>query len=313
MEMLIYLSAGVLGYSLAYIILYVLRGDRIIISQRLDRFVSRSKDEKLEMESARGNGRHFWKGRKSFASENLKMVLQSAGILMTPEEFLIGWFVLALVPTIIMTMIFSNTILSTIIALIGVVIPPVVVERAKAKRVELFSKQLGEALPVVGNSLRSGFTFQQSMENIYENMPDPIAYEFGKTIREMHYGMPFEEAIGRLGMRMNNKDLDLLISAVVIQGKVGGNLAELIDIIGETIKDRVKIKRDIKTMTSAGKLSGLILGFLPVVLAVALTILNPEYLSGFFTSSMGMAMIGLAIIMEIMGILVILKMTNIKF
>lgn len=313
MEILTLLSAGVLGYSVAYIILYILKGDKILISQRLNKFTTKSKNENLKMSDEKNKDRRLWRGSRGFASEKLKMDLQSAGILMKPEEFIIGWFGLALLPMLLVAIISDNWMLSFVVAIIGAIIPPVIVARAKNKRIELFSKQLGEALPVVGNSLRSGFTFQQSMENVHENMPDPIAYEFGKTIREMHYGMPFEEALTRLGRRMKNKDLDLMISAVIIQGKVGGNLAELIDIIGETIKDRVKIKRDIKTMTSAGKLSGLILGLLPVVLAIALTIMNPEYLSGFFTSTLGMVMIAVAVIMETIGCVVILKMTDIKF
>ncbi|MGB5824458.1 MAG: type II secretion system F family protein [Proteocatella sp.] len=313
MEILILMSVAVVGYSVAYMILYILKGDRIEISKRLDKFISKSKDENLKIGDKKNKGLRLWKGTRSFASDKLKMDLQSAGILMKPEEFIIGWFALALLPMALTLMIADNLMLSLAVAVIGAIIPPIIVIRAKDKRLELFSKQLGEALPIIGNSLRSGFTFQQSMENVYNNMPDPLAYEFGKTIREMRYGIPFEEAIGRLGKRMSNKDLNLLISAVIIQGKVGGNLAEIIDIIGETIKDRVKIKRDIKTMTSAGKLSGLILGLLPVVLAVALSIMNPGYLSGFFTSSLGMIMLAVAAVMETIGFIVILKMTDIKF
>jgi len=313
MEILILLSVGVLGYSLAYIVLCNFKMDKILVLKRLNKLIIKNKEENLKMGIERKKEKHFWRGSKSFASEKLKMDLQSAGILMKPEEFLIVWFILAIVPMILIIIISGNLGAALVVAFIGALIPPIIVERAKAKRLELFSRQLGEALPVIGNSLRSGFTFQQSMENVYNNMPDPLAYEFGKTIREIHYGMPFEESIKRLGNRMNNRDLDLLISSIIIQGKVGGNLAELIDVIGETIKDRVKIKRDIKTMTSAGKLSGLILGLLPVILIVLLTVINPDYLLGFFSSSLGMVMLGVAIIMEIIGCMVILRMTNIKF
>ncbi|MGL5257099.1 MAG: type II secretion system F family protein, partial [Proteocatella sp.] len=239
--------------------------------------------------------------------------LQSAGIIMRPEEFLIAWLGIAVLPMAIVFIISKNIMIAIIIAAICAMIPPIIVARTKVKRVELFSKQLGEALPIIGNSLRSGFTFQQSMENISNNMPEPLAYEFGKTMREMNYGMPFEEALLRLGKRMDNKDLDLLISAVMIQSKVGGNLAELVDIIGETIKDRVKIKRDIKTVTSSGRLSGIILGVLPIALVLLLLVINPKYLMGFFSSSLGIMMIFVAIAMEVVGFLVILKITNIKY
>lgn len=313
MELLFILSVGVFSYSVCYLILYILKFDKIIVSQRVNKLISKSKtDEAYEKDSKRISI-NLESKNKHFASEKLKEELQSAGIIMRPEEFLIAWLGIAVLPMAIVFIISKNIIIAIIIATICAMIPPIIVARTKVKRVELFSKQLGEALPIIGNSLRSGFTFQQSMENISNNMPEPLAYEFGKTMREMNYGMPFEEALLRLGKRMDNKDLDLLISAVMIQSKVGGNLAELVDIIGETIKDRVKIKRDIKTVTSSGRLSGIILGVLPIALVLLLLVINPKYLMGFFSSSLGIMMIFVAIAMEVVGFLVILKITNIKY
>lgn len=313
METMILISAGLFGYAAAYMIFYHLRKDEIAVSERLKQLEIREIQADSDMQGKAQRRISLWNSSQSFASDRLRQDLQSAGILMRPEEFLIGWMLVSVIPMLLIMLITANMALALVVALIGAILPPVIVNRAKEKRMELFSKQLGEALPVIGNSLRSGFTFQQSMENVYNNMPDPLAYEFGKAIREMQYGMPFDEAVTRLGERMKNKDLDLLISAVIIQGKVGGNLAELIDIIGDTIKDRIKIQRDIKTMTGAGKLSGIILGLLPLGLMATLSILNPDYIMGFFTTSFGMIMIAVAILMEIIGFTIILKMTDIKF
>ena len=313
METLILISAGLFGYAMAYMIVFSLKKDEIAVTERVKKLISRETDQASKPQDGSGRRIRLWNSSRSFASDRLRGDLQSAGILMRPEEFLIGWMLLAAVPMLLIMIITSNTALALVVALIGAILPPIIVSRAKEKRLELFSKQLGEALPVIGNSLRSGFTFQQSMENVYNNMPDPLAYEFGKAIREMQYGMPFDEAVTRLGERMQNKDLDLLVSAVIIQGRVGGNLAELIDIIGDTIKDRIKLQRDVKTMTGAGKLSGIILGLLPVGLMAFLSILNPDYLSGFVSSSMGMVMLAVGMLMEIIGFTIILKMTNIKY
>lgn len=313
METLILISAGLFGYAVAYIIVFSLKKDEIAVAERVKKLISRETDQAAKPQDSSGRRIRLWNSSRSFASDRLRGDLQSAGILMRPEEFLIGWMLIAVVPMLLIMIITSNTALALVVALIAAILPPIIVSRAKEKRLELFSKQLGEALPVIGNSLRSGFTFQQSMENVYNNMPDPLAYEFGKAIREMQYGMPFDEAVTRLGERMQNKDLDLLVSAVIIQGRVGGNLAELIDIIGDTIKDRIKLQRDVKTMTGAGKLSGIILGLLPVGLMAFLSILNPDYLSGFVSSSMGMVMLAVGMFMEIIGFTIILKMTNIKY
>lgn len=313
MEMIFIISVGIFAYSVVHIILYILRLDKIIVSQRVNKLISKNKLDEAYNKGNKRLGINIETSNKILSNEKLKETLQAAGIIMKPEEFIVAWIGVIFIPMIIVFIISQNALISLILAVICSMIPPIIVSRTKAKRVELFSKQLGEALPIIGNSLRSGFTFQQSMENIYNNMPEPLAYEFGKTIREMHYGMPFEEALLRLGTRMNNKDLDLLISAVMIQGKVGGNLAELIEIIGDTIKDRVKIKRDIKTVTSSGRLSGIILGVLPIALVLLLLVINPRYLMGFFSSSLGIIMVFVAIAMEIVGFLVILKITNIKY
>lgn len=313
MKTLIILFAGIFGYSVAYMLINFIKRDKIDVATRIDKLAEKRGDKTGRETQEPSRRSRLWSGGRNFASEKIRHDLLSAGILMRPEEFLIGWLLLALVPMLLIMLITSNMPLAVLMAIVGAILPPLFVNRAKAKRQELFGKQLADALPVIANSLRSGFTFQQSMENVYNNMPDPLAYEFGKAIREMHYGMPFHEAVERMGKRMQSKDLDLLISAVIIQSRVGGNLAELIDIIGETIQDRIKIKRDIKTMTGAGKLSGIILGLLPVGLALVLSILNPEYLSGFFSSTLGMIMIGVAILMEAIGFIVILKMTDIKY
>lgn len=313
METLILISAGLFGYAVAYMIVFSLKKDEIAVTERVKKLISKETDQAPKPQDSSGRRIRLWNSSRSFASDRLRGDLQSAGILMRPEEFLIVWMLLAVIPMLLIIIITGNTALALVVALIGAILPPIIVSRAKEKRLELFSKQLGEALPVIGNSLRSGFTFQQSMENVYNNMPDPLAYEFGKAIREMQYGMPFDEAVTRLGERMQNKDLDLLVSAVIIQGRVGGNLAELIDIIGDTIKDRIKLQRDVKTMTGAGKLSGIILGLLPVGLMAMLSIISPDYLSGFFSSSLGMVMLAVGMLMEIIGFTIILKMTNIKY
>lgn len=313
MEIIILLSIGIFVYAVVYSLFYVLGKDKILIEDRLDKLVAKSKDEKLEKKNHKKNKVKKRILNFSFSENKIKSNLQSAGIIMKPEEFILAWTGTTMIIPLFLILMGANYVIVGTAGIIGFFIPLIIVERAKNKRLEIFSSQLGESLMVMGNSLRAGFTFQQSMQNVHENMPDPLSYEFGKTLREINYGMPFEDAIKRLGHRMKNKDLDLLISAVIIQNKVGGNLAELMDIIGETIKDRVKIKRDIKTMTSSGRMSGIILGLLPIILALVLSIINPGYLGGFFTSDMGILMIAIAVIMEAIGFFIIWRMINIKF
>jgi tight adherence protein B len=193
------------------------------------------------------------------------------------------------------------------------VIPPLLVSSARKRRLALFEKQLGDALGIIGNSLRAGFTFQQAMESISNEMAEPISKEFGKTLREMRLGVPMETAMDNFVRRMCNDDLGMIVSAVLIQRQVGGNLADIVDSISVTIRDRLKIKGDVKVLSASGRISGMVIGLLPVFLIGVLSLLNPNYIMAFFDTTLGMVLISLAGMMEIIGFLFVRKIVNIKF
>jgi tight adherence protein B len=177
----------------------------------------------------------------------------------------------------------------------------------------LFDKQLIDALAIIGNCLRAGFSFNQAIESIAQEMPDPIAKEFAKTIREIRLGFPMEKALINMMERLDNNDLELIVSAVLIQRQVGGNLSEILDTIANTIKDRLKIKGEIKVLTATGRTSGMVVGMLPVFLMGVLMVINPGYVSMFFNSNIGIAMLIFAAIMETTGFLIVKKIVNVKF
>lgn len=152
----------------------------------------------------------------------------------------------------------------------------------------------------------------QSMESIATDMQPPISTEFAKVLREVHYGVSQEDALKHMVDRTQNRDLELLVSAVVTSAQVGSNLTEILDTISVTIRDRIKMKQDINTMTAQGKISGIVIGALPVVLLLAVMILNPEYYEGFFDTSIGKGLIVLSTVMEMIGFLLIKKIINIK-
>ncbi|MDD4334522.1 MAG: type II secretion system F family protein [Desulfotomaculaceae bacterium] len=182
---------------------------------------------------------------------------------------------------------------------------------AKAKRFNKFNGQIGDALVIMANSLRSGFSFLQAMDMVRKEIPDPIAKEFGVALQEMNWGTPTEAALQNMSSRVGSEDLELVVTAVLIQRQVGGNLAEVLDNIANTIRERVRIKGEIKTLTAQGRMSGLIIGLLPIFLTAAIYMLSPEYIGVLFSSKTGLLMISFAVLFQILGMAIIRKIIQI--
>jgi tight adherence protein B len=180
-----------------------------------------------------------------------------------------------------------------------------------ARRRQDFSNQLGDVLSMISNAMRSGFSFMQAMDLIAKEMKPPVSIEFFKTIAEIRLGSSTETALLNMGKRAQSSDLDLVITAVLIQRQVGGNLAQILDTIGNTINDRIKMKREIKTLTAQGRLSSYVLGALPFLMAGFAMLVNPHYLQPIFDEPMGFMILGGGVIWQILGFLIIQKIVNI--
>ena len=239
-------------------------------------------------------------------SRSLANQLVAADVRMRPEEYLILWVLSAAIPALLLLVIGAHPVTILGGAIIGAGLPPYFVNRKMARRLVQFESQLSEALVMISNCLKSGLTFQQAMGNIASEMPDPISREFGRTMREINLGSSVETAMANLAERVKSTDLSLAVSAIQIQRQVGGNMVELLDNISETIKDRIKIKNEIKVLTASGRTSGMIIGLLPLGLAGVLMLINPEYIASFFSSQMGAMMLVTGAVMESIGFLAII-------
>ncbi|MEI8306744.1 MAG: type II secretion system F family protein [Chloroflexales bacterium] len=186
--------------------------------------------------------------------------------------------------------------------------------RAKG-RVKSFNDQLGDTISMMANALRGGFSFLQTLDMVARDAPAPMSAEFRRVVQEVGLGRSTEEALQSLLRRMPSEDLDLLITAVNIQMEVGGNLAQILDTIGHTIRERVRIKGEVQTLTAQGRISGWVITALPVGLAIFITVVNPGYMAPIFTfgmppeswcclpvASIVMIVIGFFTIMKIMDI-----------
>jgi len=167
-------------------------------------------------------------------------------------------------------------------AVVGYFVPDWYVKFRQSRRTAAFAAQLSDTITLLANSLRSGYSFLQSMEMVSREAQPPMSDEFRRVIREVGLGLSTQDALNNLMKRMPSEDLDLLITAVNIQQEVGGNLAVILDTIGHTIRERVRIQGEIRTLTAMGRISGYIISGLPVFLAIVIFLINPNYMSGMF-------------------------------
>jgi tight adherence protein B len=196
-------------------------------------------------------------------------------------------------------------------ALVGILIPRMIVNKKAANRAKAFNFQLCDALTLVANSLRTGYSFLQSIEMVAKEMPAPVSVEFSRVRREMNLGLTTEDAMNNLARRVDSADLDLVVTAVLIQRQVGGNLAEILDNIGSTVRERIKMKREVNALTAQGRMSGFIIGSLPIGLGVFIYFVNPKYMEILFSSPFGQMMLVGAFCGQVVGIILIRKIVNI--
>lgn len=298
----------------SFILISQLTAKKRLISERVTKIVPKERSILAEMRDSdpeKGKRKALIKNKKFLDVVQNELIL--ADITMKPEEFGVVWLFLTFGPSGLVGL-FSGKMMSAItLAAIGAALPIFIVRHRKKKRTLAFEIQLSDALIVVCNCLRSGLSFQQAMEAIVKEMSPPINVEFGRALQELQYGVPLESALNNMAARIKSADLMLTVSAVNIQRQTGGNLSEILETISETIKDRLKIKADIRTMTAQGRYSGLIIGALPIFICLVLMVLNPDYMSLLFTESIGRYMLGLAIFMETLGFIFIKRTVTVKY
>ena len=245
--------------------------------------------------------------------DKLEDQLSMAGIALKAEEYLAIWVLaISAIPSLILF--FDGSIIVGLgFALLGALVPPLVLAVYTKKRRSLFHSQLADALTVMCNSLRTGFSLQIALKSIADEMPDPIGKEFSRAVRETQLGMSLDDSLARMVRRTKCEDLELLAVTISIQRQTGGNLSEILDNISQTIRERIALVSEIKLLTTTGRTSGYVIGLLPVFILAGLMILNPDYVSMFFETQTGKTMLAVAAAMELIGFLVVRKVMNIKY
>lgn len=244
--------------------------------------------------------------------KKLDLMMVRAGLPLLGSEFLAISAGGALLVFVIFALATRNPVTGLLALLLFLAADFVFVQRRITKRLDNFQRQLADCLSLVANSLRAGFSFLQTMEIISREMEPPMSTEFERVMRDTTLGKSLDDALHDMDDRVGSADFSLVVTAVLIQQQVGGNLATILDTIRQTISERIRIRREVNTLTAQGKMSGIVLACIPVALALFFYVSSPEYLEPLLTTDIGkMAIIG-ALFLVIVGFAIIRKIVDIK-
>jgi tight adherence protein B len=305
------------------------------VTSRLERYAS---GRKAEAPKSTGDGpvSDFLANSPALASINRRMEERDFGANLAREiaradlklkvsEYLIIWAgctvgvpaVMFLLSPIFPTL--ANPLFLLIGAVVGFFIPRFWLNRRKAGRLKAFNNRLADTITLIANALRAGSSFLQAIELVVRESRPPISIEFGRVIREVNLGLPFDLALENMVKRVKSEDFELMATAIAIQHQVGGNLAEILDSIAFTIRERIRIKGEIRTLTAQQRLSGYVVGFLPFGLAFFIFLAAPKFFDPMFQGPpdvigipLGVILLGVATLMMGAGFMFIRKIVDIE-
>ena len=312
---------------LAYGVYLQVTRRRTILAERLETYASieeeaaRTTDEELQKLGQLPRFLHmvFGPGYMAQVEENLAR----ADIPMRPAEYLLLRVVLVGVGYLIGRYALGYVHSGLILAVFGFIAPIMFVRVHQNRRRAKFVRQLADALMLLTNSLRSGYGFLKGLELVAKEMGDPISKELNRMLREVNLGTTVDDALLNLGRRVNSQDLDIVVGAYLVQKDVGGNLTEIMEKVAETIRERLRIQGDVRVLTTQGKLSGFVVGFMPFVVFLILILSAPDYFATMFGPPimghylgydipMGVLLLAAAVGWQLIGAYMIFKIVSVK-
>lgn len=195
---------------------------------------------------------------------------------------------------------------------IGAVAPRFYMKSQQRKRLQKFNDQLPDMLNLMVNGLRAGYSTMQALEAISKELPPPINDEFRRVVQEMQIGIPMETALDNLLRRIPSDDLDFVITAINVQREVGGNLAEVLQTVADTMRARNRLKGDVRALTAEGRISAVVVGLLPILMGAFLWLTNPDYLEPLLTRTAGIVALGVGLLLMIAGAFWLKKIVTIE-
>jgi tight adherence protein B len=213
----------------------------------------------------------------------------------------------------IMTLTLTQSVIGSIIAtLIGALLPNMYVRRKRTSRLNAFEEFLPESIDLVGRALRAGHPLSAGLKMAADDGPEPVAGEFRRIFEEQRFGLPLQDSLLGMADRVNLVDVRILVTAILIQREVGGNLAEILDNLSAVVRARFTIRRQVRVYTAQGRMTGYLLSALPLIIFLLLYALNRQYMSILFTDPVGKILVGTAISMQLIGFIWIRKIIKIE-
>jgi tight adherence protein B len=243
--------------------------------------------------------------------EKLDAQLEAAGVSLRSGEFVVGTIGAGLIGAVLGAALLQNLLLAGVTGLVGALLPTLILRMSLNRRSDKMRDQLPDVLTIMASSLRAGHSFLQALDTVAREIPAPANVEFQRLVAEIRLGRPAEDALESLADRIGSADFRWAVLAVNIQREVGGNLAEILDNVSDTLRERATIRRQIGVLTAEGRLSGWVLALLPFAIGLYMFAVNPDYVSLLFTTQIGLFMLGTAAVLLVLGILWMRKIVNI--
>jgi tight adherence protein B len=322
--------------ALAVMIIFIALSSGSSVNERLKRYAATVPEETVAKPSGRqslGDALSSSTTLNSFNrivenrdwGANLSRELARADLALKPSEFLairlgsllgVPLAIIALSPVVA---VFSSPLAWLIGLLVGFFLPRLWINRRKSRRLKAFNGGLADTITLLANALRAGSSFLQAIEMVVRETQPPISTEFARVVREVNLGLPLDKALANVTRRVRSDDLDLMTTAISIHHQVGGNLAEILDSIAFTIRERVRIKGEIRTLTAQQRLSGYVVGALPIVLVGFISLIAPAFLEPLFRRPpellglpLGLVVLGFGGFMMLLGFVAIRRIIDIE-
>lgn len=250
--------------------------------------------------------------QRSF-SDSIATELARANLALTVTEYILITLGSGLALFALVLVLLRQPLLALLAGLVGLFLPRVYVRRVQAKRLATFAEQLPDILAMLVGSLRSGYGITAAMDLVAQQMPPPACDEFRRVVREISLGASSGQALANLVRRIRSDDLEMIVTAIAIQYEVGGNLATILDTISDTIRERVRLKGQLRILTSQAYLQRAILTGLPVFLGMLIYIFNPAYMGALFSPGPWLLIPGFAAVSVVLGYIVMGKLSQVEF
>ncbi|MEX0983727.1 MAG: type II secretion system F family protein [Actinomycetota bacterium] len=244
-------------------------------------------------------------------SERVDAQLEAAGVSLRSGEFVVVSVASSIAMGILGAALLRALVLALVLAGIGVFLPTIALRMALQRRADRLRDQLPDVLTILASSLRAGHSFLQSLDTVAKEITAPAAGEFQRVVAEIRLGRPAEDALEALAERVGSADFKWAVLAVNIQREVGGNLAEILDNVADTLRERATLRRQIKVLTAEGRLSAWVLALLPVGIGLYMAAVNSDYIGLLVTTTIGWVMLGTGAVLLVLGILWMRKIVDI--